>query len=59
MQTLKDLFEPRTMDLSYIKDVDPDRVRVYSVDIAKNVKKYKLLLEEIKALKRELGIEEE
>ncbi len=59
VQSLKDEFEPRTVDLSYIKDVDPDHVRVFSSDIAKNVKKYKALLVELKALCRELGIEED
>ena len=59
IQSLKDEFEPRTVDLSYLKDVDPEHVRVYATDVAKELKKYKSLLEEMKALKRELGVEED
>lgn len=58
VQSLKDLFEPRTVDLSYVKDIDPERLRVFSSDISRDKKKLDVLVKELEALERELGIEE-
>ncbi len=56
---LTDAFQPKTVDLSYIKDINVDDVRVFSKEIIKHKAQYDKVLAELKALRRELGREED
>jgi hypothetical protein len=56
---LRDAFEPRDVDMSYIKDINTDDVRVFSGEIIKHKKAYDKLIVALKQINRELGIEEE
>ncbi len=59
VQTLEDQFRLKTRDLSYIKDIDADRVKSYANDIARLRQKHKRLLDQLKEVKRELGEEDD
>jgi hypothetical protein len=58
VQTLQDQFQLKTRDLSYIKDIDPERVKTYGSDIAADVKRLKKLLADLEDLNHEIGEED-
>ncbi len=55
VRALKDVFEPRDRDYSYIKDIDTERLAIYTKDIKKHKAEYDKVKRQLEDVKKELG----